>query len=309
MKLQERGALKLDDAVNRYLGKAKLWSLTWNAAEATVRQVATHTAGLTTYDQACFPDTPECDTSYDTMIRRYGVIFWKPGIRFDYSNLGYGVLSAVVEHVSGKRFENFLHDELFEPLAMHECAAEASDDIAIAYDEHGNATLPHVEVAQGASSACCSADSLLKFAMFNLKDRLPGQRNPVISDAGIDAMHDQTVATDAPGQHYGLGWWIDDYKNGYRVVYDAGGTADSKALLYTIPSEDIAVVVLANAPALDSDKVVDRILAALLPKYALAFQAPEGTGSVSSPAVTPAAIGWPKGRGLAKSTLTKETNL
>jgi CubicO group peptidase (beta-lactamase class C family) len=70
MKLQERGALKLDDAVNRYLGKAKLWSLTWNAAEATVRQVATHTAGLTTYDQACFPDTPECDTSYDTMIRR-----------------------------------------------------------------------------------------------------------------------------------------------------------------------------------------------------------------------------------------------
>jgi CubicO group peptidase (beta-lactamase class C family) len=122
-------------------------------------------------------------------------------------------------------------------------------------------------------------------------------------------MHDQTVATDTLGQHYGLGWWIDDYKNGYRVVYDAGGTADSKALLYTIPSEDIAVVVLANAPALDSDKVVDRILAALLPKYALAFQAPEGTGSVSSPAVTPAAIGWPKGRGLAKSTLTKETNL
>ena len=83
MKLQERGALKLDDPVNRYLGKAKLWSLKWNAAEATVRQVATHTAGLTTYDQACFPDTPECDISYDTMIRRYGVIFWKPGIRFD----------------------------------------------------------------------------------------------------------------------------------------------------------------------------------------------------------------------------------
>ena len=34
-----------------------------------------------------------------------------------------------------------------------------------------------------------------------------------------------------------------------------------------MPSEDIGVVVLANGPALDADKIVDRILAILLPPY------------------------------------------
>ena len=44
MMLQERKQLNLDHPVNEYLGTVKLSSPAWNADEATVRQVATHTA-------------------------------------------------------------------------------------------------------------------------------------------------------------------------------------------------------------------------------------------------------------------------
>jgi len=286
MKLVEQGDLKLDHPINNYLGQAKLSSPKWNPTEVTVRQVATHTAGLTTYDQACFSDEPDCDPSYETMLKHYGVLFWKPGSRFDYSNLGYGVLSAAIEHVSGKRFGDFLRDEIFAPLEMTEAIVGTRPDIATPYDKDGTATAPHRSVAEGATSASSSASSLLKFAMFNLKHHSAG-RNAVLSDTTIDAMHNETVPTDEPGQRYGLGWWVNENQHGYRVLYDGGGTVDSKALLYTIPSEDIAVVVLSNGPALDADKIVDRIFAALLSPYAEDVQRSQAPSATSSPAPSP----------------------
>jgi hypothetical protein len=169
--------------------------------------------------------------------------------------------------MAGKTYAEFLQDELFKRLMMTECSVDPRAGTAQPYDERGAATLPHVSVAQGATSASCSADSLLKFAMFNLKDHVTGQ-DPILSDADVDAMHNQTVPTGETGQSYGLGWWINNNQHGYRVVYDAGGTVDSKALLYMVPEEDIAVVVLSNGPALDADKIVDDVLGILLPRYA-----------------------------------------
>jgi CubicO group peptidase (beta-lactamase class C family) len=267
MRLHERGQLNLDKPMNNFLGKAKLSSVKWDPREATVRRIATHVGGLATYDQACFPDESNCDTSFDTMLQHYGVVIWEPGKHFDYSNLGYGVLSAGIAHMTGKTYADFLENELFKPLMMTECSVNPRPGTAQPYDENGTPTLPHVSVAQGATSGSCSADSLLKFAMFNLKDHVSVQ-DPILSDADIDVMHNQTVPTGETGQSYGLGWWINNTQHGYRVVYDAGGTLDSKALLYMVPEEDIAVVVLSNGPGLDADKIVDEVLGILLPPYA-----------------------------------------
>ena len=52
MILSERKQLDWDRPANLYLKTAKLRSPYWNADEATVRRIATHTAGLATYDSA-----------------------------------------------------------------------------------------------------------------------------------------------------------------------------------------------------------------------------------------------------------------
>jgi len=71
MILQERQQLDLDHPVNDYLRFAKVHSPMWNPAEATVRRVATHSAGLTTYARNCFADQPDCRISLDEAINRY----------------------------------------------------------------------------------------------------------------------------------------------------------------------------------------------------------------------------------------------
>jgi len=95
MILQERKQLDLDRPVNDYLGAAKLSSPAWKADEATVRRVANHTAGLTTFN-------PAHRLPMEQAISHYGVLFWPPGERFDYSNLGPIILEEVVARVSGK---------------------------------------------------------------------------------------------------------------------------------------------------------------------------------------------------------------
>ena len=58
--LHERKKLDLDHPINDYLGPARLSSPLWDVNAATVRRVASHTAGLTTYARSCYGSPMEC---------------------------------------------------------------------------------------------------------------------------------------------------------------------------------------------------------------------------------------------------------
>jgi CubicO group peptidase (beta-lactamase class C family) len=287
MVLRERGRIDLDQSVNRYLGAIKVWSPFWNPDQATVRRVATHTAGLTTYAETCYKDESACSSSPVEMIRHYAFIGWKPGDHFDYSNVGYGVLGEVLAHGSGRSFSGALRSTVLGPLGMTECVVLPSDRAVTSYDPDGTRSKISEDVQKGASSAACSAHALMQFAMFSLKDH-PGSAHRILSDAEIDEMLTSTVPADG-GQRYGLGWWINPDQHGYRVVYASGGTTDRSAMLYLLPSEDVAVVVLMSTGDSQgiSGKIADEILAALLPIYAADLAKP-ATSAANQPSAPPA---------------------
>jgi CubicO group peptidase (beta-lactamase class C family) len=253
MILQERKQLDLERPINDYLGRAKLSSPAGNPVDATVRQVANHMAGLTTFN-------PRNHLSIDETIHRYGVILWPPGERFDYSNLGYKILDELVARVSGKSYSNFLRAEIFWPLGMTHASAGVGPGlekyVAQRYRTSGGLQ-PPVE------GVYCSAHDLARFGMFCLKAHLPDQK-AILPDAAIDALSRSPVST-GDGK-YSLGWSIDDELYGYRGVLAQGGTTSAQAWLRLIPSEDIVVVALANNGMMSS-RVVHEILSVLLPTY------------------------------------------
>jgi CubicO group peptidase (beta-lactamase class C family) len=257
MILQERKQLDLDRPVNDYLGAAKLNSPAWNPAEATVRRVANHTAGLTTFN-------PRNPLSMDETIHRYGVLFWPPGEHFDYSNLGFKILDDVVARVSGNSYSNFLRAEIFWPLGMTHASVGIGPGlekfIAQRYDTTSGLRPPR------GGGVYCSAHDLARFGMFCLKAHLRDQKR-ILSDAAIDRMYDSPVSMGAGETKYSLGWSIDENLYGYRGILAQGGTSAAQAWLRLIASEDLAVVALANHGAMSS-KVVHEIVSALLPPYA-----------------------------------------
>jgi CubicO group peptidase (beta-lactamase class C family) len=256
MILYERKKVDLDRPVNDYLKGAKLSSPAWNPAEATVRRVVNHTAGLTTFNGAS-------SLSREDMIRRYGVLFWPPGEHFDYSNLGPKVMEEVIAAVSGQSYTEFMRNEVFGPLGI----TRASVGFDPAMEKYTARSYNPVTGLRPPSSGgiYCSVHDLLRFGMFHLKTRAPNQK-AILSERSIDAMQNETVAADG-GNRYGLAWWIEEDRFGFRSVLAQGGTDTAQAWLRLIPSEGIAVALLCNSGNSSVKSVVDETLSTLLPVY------------------------------------------
>lgn len=269
MILQERKQIDLDRPINDYITPMRVSSPMWNPNEATVRAVATHMAGLTTFGRNCYADQRDCHISAAETIKRYGIIFWRPGDHFDYSNLNYGILGEAVSRVSRKSYADFLRDEIFLPLGMTHASLGVSPGFekytAARYSANDGRRPTAESATPGASGVYCSAHDLALYGMFQLGAHLPNQKT-ILSAATLGSMQNSTVNADG-GMRYGLGWWVNEDQHGYRGVLAQGGTDDATAYLQLIPSEGIVVVVLANTGDTFPPALVDEILSVLLPAY------------------------------------------
>lgn len=269
MILVERGLIDLDRPINDYLGTARLQGRAADAAGATVRRVASHTAGLPLHYHFFYEGDPYSPPTMDETIRRYGTIVYPPGEDYVYSNLGYGLLGYVVERVSGRPFADFLREEVFLPLGLTRAALGIAPGLepyqALRYGSDGVAYPFYDFDHPGGSAVFASAHDLLRFGMFHLKVHLQDQK-AILSDASVDAM--QVPAPGGKhGDGYGLGWGIKADDRGYSTVSHSGGMGGVNTILRLVPSERIAIVALANAECSLPFDIASEILGVLLPDY------------------------------------------
>lgn len=114
--LQERGKLNVQDPVCKYLSPCpEAWQ------KITIHHLLTHTSGIP--KDPNFPDydkTRALPSTAASLIERFKgqPLEFQPGDRYEYSNSGYVLLGYIIEKVSGKSYEDFLRENIFEPLKM-----------------------------------------------------------------------------------------------------------------------------------------------------------------------------------------------
>ncbi|MBI4909458.1 MAG: beta-lactamase family protein [Acidobacteria bacterium] len=248
MVLVERGKVDLDAPINRYLGPAPLVAKVGEAPAATVRRVASHTAGLPLHYQFFYDDELRKPPSMEETIRRYGILVTPPGERYEYSNLGFGILDHVITRTGGKAYGDFMREEVFAPLGLTNTAigippgAETRHAVRYGTDQ---LPIPFYDFDhRGASAVYASAHDLVRFGMFHLKAHLADQKQ-ILKDTSIDRMQQSEEAGGKTAQ-YGIGWSVAD-RGGLRVVSHSGGMGGVSTLLTLIPSEKVAIAVLCNA--------------------------------------------------------------
>jgi CubicO group peptidase (beta-lactamase class C family) len=119
--LVEEEKLAFEDTIGSYFP-----TLPEPLAAITVRQLVDHTGGLPDLIDAegePVPYSVEYDylpVTRDEMIARAGKseLLFAPGEREEYSNLGYGVLGALLEVASEENYETLLESRIFEPAGM-----------------------------------------------------------------------------------------------------------------------------------------------------------------------------------------------
>jgi len=134
-KLVEQGKLSLDDPVSKYLPEfAELWIMSEKNDTArvlrraknvlTVKQVLNHTGGFP-FEICTKSDsyrgggwTRGANLRQTAMIAASSPINFEPGTAYSYSNTGIDIAAAVVEVVTGMKWEDYLKKEVLDPLGM-----------------------------------------------------------------------------------------------------------------------------------------------------------------------------------------------
>lgn len=140
--LVEEGRISLDDPVSKYLPAFKeMWvrvsetngvrKLVKAKNAITVRMCLNHTGGfdfeLPKYEQMGGWSHRMPLKSVAVMASALPLLF-EPGTSAKYSNVGIDVGAAVVEAVTGMRWEDFLRKRVFEPLEMRDSTFNPTDE-------------------------------------------------------------------------------------------------------------------------------------------------------------------------------------
>src|SRR6185295_3595869 len=64
-------------------------------------------------------------------------VYFTPGSEYRYSNGGYSMLALIVERASGKTFQDFLRQRIFDKLGMRDTLAYVAEGPPIAHGAYG----------------------------------------------------------------------------------------------------------------------------------------------------------------------------
>lgn len=124
MQLRDRGLLKLDDPIVRYVPElAAVHNPFGDTGAITLRQLMSHSAGFRSgtwpwREHEWQPFEPKGWAQLAAMLP-YTRVEFRPGSRFGYSNPGIVYLGQVIERLSGEDFEVYIDKNVLKPLAMH----------------------------------------------------------------------------------------------------------------------------------------------------------------------------------------------
>jgi CubicO group peptidase (beta-lactamase class C family) len=129
MQLWEQRRLGLDEDISRWL-PFPVRNPRQASTAITARHLLTHTSSIAdgpAYAQSysCGSPTAALRDWISEYVRPGGRYYgtenfhpWAPGERFQYSNVGFGLLGFAVEAVSGRPFSSYCDREIFQPLGM-----------------------------------------------------------------------------------------------------------------------------------------------------------------------------------------------
>ena len=276
MVLAERGLIDPDKPLNDYLGGAKLVSYAGDASQATLMRVLHMEAGLPMHWNLFFAPEPAQPLDMEESIRRYGIIVNTPGEEYVYSNFAYGILDHVISRISGKDYADFMKTEVFQPLGLTRTFVYPEPALAGSmvqgYDERGRPVSAFDCDHRGASSVYASVEDLIRYGMFHLKDRVPGQK-AILGPKALDRLHEPStmkiLEENVGDVHMAWGWATVDVA-GYRFLLSTGSAPGTQTRLALIPAKDVAVAILVNSSStenLAAWKIEWATFAALLPGF------------------------------------------
>lgn len=233
--------LRLNQTVQQLMPSGKVSVPKKNKA-ITLEHLATHTSGL-----SFMPGNIKSLATYKekdlynflNMANLFGV----PGVAWQYSNLGSGLLGHSLSLHAKKCYSDMIKEEILEPLELHDTTISISEEQAQRIVQPHNRMKLAVPIMQWGSDALVGAGALRS----STKDMLQyaAAQAGIIDSSLAQAMALSQKARFSMGgsRKIGLAWFIEGKQGFY---YHEGETDGCTAYLGFDPRRKTCVVVLAN---------------------------------------------------------------
>lgn len=266
--LVDEGKISWEDTVKNILPDFEMYDR-WVTENLQVKDIMTHRSGLSGQWGTYIPNLGYTRDDIYQMLK-----LMPPGYSFrgdfQYSNIAFEIAGQIIEKVTGKSWEDNVHERIFDRLGMEDSRVggrefAAADNAAVPHDwgfrgdsiyvvpEYGpEQALWWLTQIEPAGGVCCSISDLLKWAEFHLHNgKVPAASDSVqvISERQMDYLHrGQSIVsqTDDKIQLYAQGWYVEQTSGG-RVYYHTGTTWGFTTLCFFVPRLDLAGAVLVDS--------------------------------------------------------------
>ncbi len=239
MQLIEKRKLSLYDSISQFFE-----SLHWKNIQ--IVHLLTHTAGLPQFEFL-----PRGEHSVDKIIKKYTQqpLSFEPGTRYKYSNLGYVLLTKIIEILSSMTFKEYLEKNIFSVIGLKNIGFLDFDyynnpNAAIGYNTsyHGlsKTKITNCIINSGTSSLFASPMALIEWGNQIFEDKL-------IKSSTKDIMMKPYFG------FCGLGWKITTTPYGYNYCH-FGDSKGYSCVLSIYPKDQSVIAICCN-----SDTTLNRI--------------------------------------------------
>lgn len=253
MHLVGRGKIELDRPVKDYLKNWQFPESQYSTDLITPRQLLTHTAGLPTGDFYNFYSPEETVPSLEESLFKEAILFQEPGKSFSYSNTGFNLLELLIEEVTGQAFEDYMQQEILQPLGMQRSSFEWSRQwnppVPTGYDLSGNPIPVYVYPEKASGGLFSSVEDLAKFVIASMPEFSSSQS--VLTIEGINSMH--SIWENRIGVYnlvfdgYGFGHYVETLPNGRTTISHGGQGTGWMTHYHAVPGTGDGIVILTNS--------------------------------------------------------------
>ena len=260
MRLVEQDKLSLTTPIMEIDPSLPIKNVWRDQSPILVEHLLEHTAGFDDmHFNAIYNTTDDHRPSCREMINVHQKSLyarWEPGTYMSYANPGYVVAGHIIEKVSGKSFDQFIKEEVLDPVGMPSSGFYFKEPtlfpMAIGYESEGGkfTAIDYPSIQGGpAGELCANAADMAHFLQFMLNRKVSDSDKQLISNSSFDRMESAASTLAAkrglPGG-YGLaisnGW-----RRGYKSLGHNGGIDGFVSDYLYLPEANFAVAVSVNS--------------------------------------------------------------
>lgn len=247
LKLEMQGKLRTSDKITKYFKDVPP-----DKADITLHQLLTHSAGF----------VHSLGGDYEKLTRDAVIekalaskLRYVPGAKHEYSNVGYSLLGAIIELVTGEPYERFLHDNLFKPAGMNRTGylipKWRGDRLAVGYREDGSrwgTPLDHAWDKDGPYWNLRANGGILSTTQDLYKWHLALEGEKILSKEAKEKYFAPHIAEQPEAvSFYGYGWVNEKTPRGTTLIWHDGGNGFFYADFRRYVDEKVVYIVATNS--------------------------------------------------------------